>query len=645
MTRTSRRLTRALAVLLALVVSQVWADAPEAPDEAALIAVLESNADWAVKEGACRALREVGTARSVPALAALLPDPELSHLARFALEPMPYPEAGQALRDALETTSGLAKTGVIISLGARRDAEAVSLISPLLDDADTDLVRAALGALGRIAAPDAVRALQDFQDRAPGAVRPALAEALLAAGHYLTESGEGDAAAEIFAALLKEDAGWPDYVRMGAWRGRAYAKPDQTSAFVFAALLEGNALFRDLAAQTVAETSGERETKFYAEGLGKLAGVSPESQAALLRGLAGRGDKAARSAVLETLDSPAPEVRLAAINALANLGDTADVPALSALMVSEDETVAAAARGSLLTLQAENLDQALAGHAAQTAGPERAGLLAILSERASPMAVPEARKYLDDESEPVRLTAIDTLGRFGSADEARVILDIFEHSPSDSDRAAAERALNTLVSNRGDVALPALLASFEGARREVGVAILRAFSRIGRSEGLPVVVAELDGGALREEAVRALANWPNLDAAPHLLELARGGGESHTAGLRGYVRLARELAPPEKKAEMLSAAMELAREQREKWAVLSAWGTFVSPQSLDALVPHLDDPDVTKEAAAAIIAVASELGKQDEQRPAALAALGAVIEKCADEGIRQRARQALDALS
>jgi len=42
----------------------------------------------------------VGTASSVPALAALLTDNELSHMARFALERMPAAEAGAALREA-----------------------------------------------------------------------------------------------------------------------------------------------------------------------------------------------------------------------------------------------------------------------------------------------------------------------------------------------------------------------------------------------------------------------------------------------------------------------------------------------------------------------------------------------------------------
>ena len=46
----------------------------------------------------CRVLRVIGTADSVPALAGLLAERNLSHMARYALQDNPAPEA-QALRE------------------------------------------------------------------------------------------------------------------------------------------------------------------------------------------------------------------------------------------------------------------------------------------------------------------------------------------------------------------------------------------------------------------------------------------------------------------------------------------------------------------------------------------------------------------
>jgi hypothetical protein len=69
--------------------------------ETKLAALLSTDASRSAKDFICRRLMIIGTAASVPALAALLGDKSLSHMARFALERIPAAEAGQALRDAL----------------------------------------------------------------------------------------------------------------------------------------------------------------------------------------------------------------------------------------------------------------------------------------------------------------------------------------------------------------------------------------------------------------------------------------------------------------------------------------------------------------------------------------------------------------
>ena len=70
----------------------------------------------------------------MPALAALLTDPAISHTARMALEVMPYPTAGAALREAAGKTVGLTRSGLIDSLGERREAEAVPMLAAALGD-------------------------------------------------------------------------------------------------------------------------------------------------------------------------------------------------------------------------------------------------------------------------------------------------------------------------------------------------------------------------------------------------------------------------------------------------------------------------------------------------------------------------------
>ena len=90
--------TLAVAVALGASTASLRADSPSAEDKA--LAVINSAASVGEKANACRELKLAGTEKAVPALAALLTDADLSHPARFALESMPCPVAGAALRDA-----------------------------------------------------------------------------------------------------------------------------------------------------------------------------------------------------------------------------------------------------------------------------------------------------------------------------------------------------------------------------------------------------------------------------------------------------------------------------------------------------------------------------------------------------------------
>ena len=93
--------------------------------ETALINTLKTAPDREAKEESCRALAQIGTKDAVPALAALLGSEELSHMARYALEPIPDPSVDEALRAALGQLKGRLLAGVLQSIGVRRDAAAV----------------------------------------------------------------------------------------------------------------------------------------------------------------------------------------------------------------------------------------------------------------------------------------------------------------------------------------------------------------------------------------------------------------------------------------------------------------------------------------------------------------------------------------
>jgi HEAT repeat protein len=119
-----------------------------------LVAVLQDpNASVYAKAKACQRLGVIGDRTAVPSLAALLPEPQLSHYARIALEPMPDRSADEALRTSLGKVQGKLLVGVISSIGKRRDRNAIAAIEKLRHESDGDVARAADAALARIRPP------------------------------------------------------------------------------------------------------------------------------------------------------------------------------------------------------------------------------------------------------------------------------------------------------------------------------------------------------------------------------------------------------------------------------------------------------------------------------------------------------------
>jgi HEAT repeat protein len=181
-----------------------------------LSAVLKTDAAGAAKDFVCRKLSLIGSAESVPALAGLLSDKKLSHMARYALERMPCPEAVAALRDAVAKTSGRTKVGVINSLGVRRDAQCTEALVALLKDSDKELAAAAAAALGNIGTPEAAEALKTFQAKAPKELNLAAADAYLTCAEKLLADGKKTQAMLIYNALKKSDH---KHVRVAAMLG------------------------------------------------------------------------------------------------------------------------------------------------------------------------------------------------------------------------------------------------------------------------------------------------------------------------------------------------------------------------------------------------------------------------------------------
>ncbi len=183
--------------------------------EEKLASVLQSDASRAAKDYVCRQLRVIGTAASVPATAKLLFDKEFAHMARYALENNPSPEAGAALRDALPKVEGLLQVGILSSLGDRKDHQSIAAIAALLDSSDANVARASATALGDIQTVEASQALTNCKST-DAAVVSAVIDASLRCAESFLASGNKAAALPIYK---KYSTAEQKHVQLAAKRG------------------------------------------------------------------------------------------------------------------------------------------------------------------------------------------------------------------------------------------------------------------------------------------------------------------------------------------------------------------------------------------------------------------------------------------
>lgn len=602
--------------------------------------ILDGDVPWKMKFDACRRLRRVGTERSIPVLAALLQDDTLFDVALDALEALPYPEVDEALRVALDQYEGRKRTGVMQVMGVRRDPTAVPLLTEILQSQDMEEAAAAMGALGRIGTPQAAEALMSVRENAGESLRSALADGLLAAAELLIEDRQLIQAAQIGTALRKD--AWPEHVRSAGFRIQVLADQRQSMALLLEALKSDNAVLRGLAAQLVAEESGELLFARYAQALQDLP---VEGQLALINALTDANRKAGRPVVIRGLRSPDSEVRVAASDAMGRLGTSEDVPRLVALLSSDDSALAVAAQHSLVRLNDPDAESLLINAMEDSDPAVGAKLLQILVRRGSEKVVPIILDSIEDDHAVMRVAALNALADRGAAEHAPALLAALHSARDDAELQAAGRCLTAFSTRFGAEILPAMREALPRAGPRDGAVILVALSRIGGADALALLLPMLshEDNSLRNVAERVLVGWPDMSAAPHLLALADTDQvERRTAALRGYVRLARIETDMEARAQMLVAAMEKARRPEEKWPVLGAWGTVHKTEALAHLTPYLLDAATRNEAATAVLAVSRELLKQgDAQATEAVNALEKLSEQLGEQPLGQQARELL----
>jgi HEAT repeat protein len=592
-----------LAGLLALAAPSVRAD-----EEQDLIGTLQSpSASAPQKCTACVKLRVVGTAKCVPALAALLGEERTAQAARYALEGMPFPEAVVAIRKAVLTTAGPIKAGLIDSLGWRRDTAAVPLLKPLLRGADPMVASAAAGALGRIGGKDATAALVAARDKVAPMVQPAVLESLLPCAELLLSAGDAKGAAKLYRGLFVPK--YPDRIRVAAWRGLVMADAGQRAKLVTQALAGGDRSLQVAALKVVRELN---DAAVVNACLREWAALPAESQVAVLDARLKIGGDVLPT-VRTATQSPYAPVRIAAWLALGDLGDASAIPALAKAAASSEGAERDAARDTLTRLRGPGVAEALLKDIASAEPPEKAELLRALGERGDAAAADVLVQNAAAGPDAVRLAALESLRRLALPATVTPLLDIAGKAKSDTDCEAALKALYAACQASPDKAqttrniVEAMARLTPAERRQV----LPVLSELGTPAALEAAQAATKDNdpEMAKAAVRALALWPNAAPAAGLLELARASTVPaiQVLALRGCIDVASQEPDPAQRLTMLQAARSAATRPDEKKQALGKLGQILTPEALQAVMADLAEPGLADEAGLAAMTIAEKL--------------------------------------
>jgi HEAT repeat protein len=602
---------------------------------ARLTELLKTDAPLKDKFDACRQLAIVGGRESIPVLASLLPDEKLSDMARYALEPLSDRAVDDALREAAEKLHGRPLVGVITSLGVRRDAKAVTLLSGKLRSNDAAVVEASARALGRIGTAEAVQSLQETVAAAPAAVRLAPAEGLFRAAESLVAAGKCDAASAIYRQLAALPD-MPQQVRVGALRGKVLARPQDAVAILKPHLGGDGDLVLFLAAVRIAQPQpGTPITRMLVDAMGNVAS---DRRIVLLQALGRRRDAAALADLVKVAKNRTVDkaVRLAAVHAWSELQGRRQ--GLLDLCTDADSEIAQAAQEGLAAMVDRGLEDELVKMLSSDAKQRRLLALELLGRCRATSAFAAVLRSAEDADPDVRRLALKRLGELGAAGDLAKLVDLIGRRNA-SEVDDVEQAIRTVCANAADAEacaqqLASLLPSAAGAQK---VSLVRVLGALGGAAALPSVrgAAKSQDVALRTAAIAALAGWKSPEAIDDLLALAQDSASDPAArrvALGAYVEWAgNEKIPADRRLDMCRKAAALGRSDEEKKRLLGSLGAVASTEALPLVEPHLSDASVRDEAVAAVVSIAEKLLSGNDAAQAA-AKLIAPLRKAAQSG-------------
>lgn len=503
----------------------------------------------------CKRLSVFGDKDAVPALAEKLLVWNYSHFARTALQEMPFPEAGAALRDALgKAEESRLKAGIIDSLGHRQDLKAVPLLLPLLKSEDKMLRIAAATALARIAdTPYAneLCATMEYQGNDAEVMRVKFTDICLIYGKTLENYGVYTEATETFYRIIRDGA--KDYQREAACFQILLSKNPSLKTY--------ERLAEWLASEDKTQWQAAiRATQFLknADATGAMtaayAKVPAEKQAMILASLGDQQNAAAVAFITGQLAAENEAVRDAAVLALKNSADFAGFQTLLKTAVTVDGDLQTELISAMAKLpDSKELDAEILAAMDNGDVKQKTVVANLVALRRTEGALEVIMDTPIGKSQEFYLALIRAMGELGTITNLESLqVDLFEETSPPREPEIQEALKNAFhatcvrMTDR-DAATAIVVDGINTAKvaenKDLRMFFFTMLPVIDGPAAMKAVAdfAKSDDRQAQDFATNVMGRWMTVDIAPTLLELANTPDYPYaTRALRGYLRLARQ---------------------------------------------------------------------------------------------------------
>lgn len=579
-------------------------------DQKALIQRLSSDeTSKADKAMTCKKLAIYGDDECVDTVAKFLTDPELTSWARTTLESIGTPKAQSALIAAIDETEGLPLVGILNSLGVLQSPAAVQPLSKIVKvviEGDSLPAETAAVSLGKIGGEEAESALALALNDSRDAVRSAAAEGLILAAESKFNTGQNEAATNLYDAVLIADVPQPRIIE--ATLGAILSRRTEGVAMIIDKLGSDNERIRFAALTSARRIQGDGIVAALIEGIDR---VPTQTKSLYLIALGDREDDAFIQPMIAAIASESTDVRLAAIGVLQKIGGPSSVDALIAAANDDVTPVAEAARNTLARLDDPAIDEAIANRLKASKGDARVALIGLVGSRRI-----DAVDYLvtaaDDADPAVREAALAALGQVATLEQLPLLIARATKSKSVPD-AEAMKALRAACVRQADRAAVAQILSgaMDRSAPATQVALLETVAAMGGPDALAVLGDVATNGTLpmKDAATRLLGNWMSVDAGAVLAEVAKQKSNPYRIrAARGFLRLVRQFVmTPAERHDMMNAAMGFVDRNEEKQLMLEAAARYPSGSMLKSVVDISAEPSLAEQSKSTGLSIARKI--------------------------------------